>query len=278
MTPSSNLELISFEILRALFFVTFLAYIVYMVSGKNRYVAWIATGLYTLGFLALTFNLGVRTFTAGRAPFSNLYESLISFAWGVVLIYLIIEFIYKLNILGLFASGITMATIMYSATLSKEIEPLMPALQSHWLTFHVLCFVFAYGAFALSFGGGIIYLILSYLKKGKDEEVKKGTLNLKTIELLIYKIIAFAFPFLTLGIITGAIWANNAWGSYWSWDPKETWSLITWLVYAAFLHARYNYKWKGNVTAVISIVGFAVVMFTYLGVNFLLAGLHSYAK
>lgn len=273
MSPN-NLEIWSFEILRILFFLSFLFYIISMVSRKNKIISFISTGLFALGFLSLTFNLTVRTYTAGRAPFSNLYESLLSFVWGLVIIYLIIEKIYKLNVLGIFASGITMAAVLYASVLPDEIEPLIPALKSHWLTFHVLCFVFAYGAFALSFGAGIYYLLLGRIKKDSEEKKK----SLITLEDLIYKIIAFAFPWMTLGIITGAIWANNAWGTYWSWDPKETWSLITWLVYAAFLHARYNYKWKGTVTAILAIVGFAVVMFTYLGVNFLLAGLHSYAK
>jgi len=266
------MEITSFYILRALFFVSFFAYIFYMVFGKNKIVSYIATGFLSLAFLSLTFNLLIRTYAAGRAPFSNLYESLISFVWGFVVIYLIIEHIYKLNILGIFASGLSMAAILYASVLPKEIEPLIPALQSHWLIFHVLCFVFAYGAFALSFGLGVFYLFLYLRKKNL------GHLNPVILEELIYKIIAFAFPWMTLGIITGAIWADKAWGSYWSWDPKETWSFITWLVYAAFLHARYNYKWKGTITAILAIAGFAVVMFTYFGVNFLLSGLHSYAK
>ena len=273
----SEVEITTFYAVCGLFFLSFLVYILYTVFGKNKYIAGTATGLFITGFIFLTLNLSVRTYSAGRAPFSNLYESLISFTWGLVIIYLVVERLYKLNILGLFASAVAVITMLYAATLPKEIEPLIPALQSYWLTFHVLCFVFAYGAFALSCGGGVLYLILSFVRKKKDIK-EEGPLSLYTIELLIYRIIAFAFPFMTLGIITGAIWADKAWGSYWSWDPKETWSLITWLVYAAFLHARYNNKWKGTVTAIMSIIGFLVVMFTYLGVNFFLKGLHSYAK
>jgi len=274
MSQLNNLEIVSFEILRIIFFLSFLFYIISMISRKNKIISFISTVFFVLGFLSLTFNLSVRTVAAGRAPFSNLYESLMSFVWGLVLIYLIIEKSYKLNVLGIFASGITMVAVLYASVLPKEIEPLIPALKSHWLVFHVLCFVFAYGAFAISFAAGIYYLILERIKKDSEEKKKL----LVTVEEVIYKVIAFSFPWMTLGIITGAIWANNAWGTYWSWDPKETWSLITWLVYAAFLHARYNYKWKGTVTAILAITGFAVVMFTYLGVNFLLAGLHSYAK
>ena len=275
MTSLTNIELTSFEILRVLFFVSFLFYIISAVWGKKIFP--VARICFILSFIFLTFNLSVRIYASGRAPFSNLYESLISFTWGLVLIYLFIEQIYRLHLLGLFASGIAFATIAYASVLPKQIEPLLPALQSHWLIFHVLCFVFAYGAFAISFGCGIIYLILYKIRGGKEEELP-GVLNLKSIESLTYKIVAFAFPFMTLGIITGAIWANKAWGSYWSWDPKETWSLITWLVYLAFLHARYHYKWKGTITAIIAITGFLVVIFTYLGVNFFLSGLHSYAK
>jgi ABC-type transport system involved in cytochrome c biogenesis permease subunit len=141
----------------------------------------------------------------------------------------------------------------------KEIIPLVPALQSYWLFFHVaLCFL-AYGSFAVSFGVSLSYLF--------TREV--------SLDELTYRSIAIGFVLLALGIITGAVWAHYAWGAYWSWDPKETWALITWLIYALYLHLR-AIGWRKKRSAWLAIIGFFAVIFTYLGVNFLLPGLHSY--
>ncbi|MGA1865424.1 MAG: c-type cytochrome biogenesis protein CcsB, partial [bacterium] len=153
-----------------------------------------------------------------------------------------------------------------------------PALQSNWLLIHVVTCFFGYAAFAIAFGFSIMYLI----KHGHEKDgLKTGFISLlpssQVLDDLEYKAVAVGFPFLTLGIITGAAWAHYAWGSYWSWDPKETWSLITWFVYAAFLHARFTAGWRGKRTAILSILGFLFVLMTYFGVSFLLGGLHSYA-
>jgi cytochrome c-type biogenesis protein CcsB len=142
----------------------------------------------------------------------------------------------------------------------------------------ITCFI-SYASFALSCAISIIYL----MKLRKEEKGQKETRltalfpSLDALDGLVYKTIVVGFPLLTLGIVTGAAWANYAWGSYWSWDPKETWSLITWFVYALFLHARFTREWRGKRTALLSIIGFAAVIFTYFGVNYVLSGLHSYA-
>jgi len=154
--------------------------------------------------------------------------------------------------------------------MEKGIRPLLPALQSNWLTVHVITSFLGYAAFAVAFSASIIYLLFERFK-GTFENIKADL-----FDEINYRSVTFGFVMLTLGIITGAAWANYAWGSYWSWDPKETWSLITWLVYAAFLHSRFIAGWKGKKTAIISIVGFLVTLFCYLGVNLLLSGLHSY--
>lgn len=139
----------------------------------------------------------------------------------------------------------------------------------------------AYGGFAVAFGLGIMYLIKVRHKGGSLKVEQSSWLdrlpNENILDDIAYKMIGFAFPMLTLCIITGAIWANYAWGTYWSWDPKETWSLITWLVYAAYLHARLMYGWKGKRAAWMAILGFLAVLFTFFGVNYFLPGLHSYA-
>ena len=160
-------------------------------------------------------------------------------------------------------------------------QAIPPALKSQWLTFHVITAMLAYGAFAVSFGLGIMYLLKA--KKPEDRSTKTSRQasrmpSLEVLDDLSYRIVGFAFPLLTLCIITGAIWANYAWGTYWSWDPKETWSLITWIIYAGYLHARLMYGWKGRRAAWLVVFGFLAVLFTFFGVNYFLPGLHSYAS
>jgi cytochrome c-type biogenesis protein CcsB len=172
---------------------------------------------------------------------------------------------------------IAFATMLFAVKSDSSIQPLVPALQSYWLHAHVItCFV-GYAGFAVSAGAALMYLL-----KARQEEAKvsAGVVGLlpgcKTLDDLVYRAIIWGFPFLTAGIITGAAWANYAWGTYWSWDPKETWSLIVWLVYAAFLHARITRGWHGKRAAILSIAGFLATIFCYLGVNLVLSGLHSY--
>jgi len=159
----------------------------------------------------------------------------------------------------------------------SSIQPLVPALQSYWLHAHVItCFV-GYAAFAVSAGVAVMYLLKARQENAKISEGVVGLLpSCKMLDDLVYRAIIWGFPFLTAGIITGAAWANYAWGTYWSWDPKETWSLIVWLVYAAFLHARITRGWHGKRAAILSIVGFLATIMCYLGVNLVLSGLHSY--
>jgi cytochrome c-type biogenesis protein CcsB len=211
----------------------------------------------------------------GHIPLSNQFESMVFFALVIILMYLVIEYKMKIKTLGAFVTpvaSILLALTTLTDSFSSEIQPLVPALQSNWLTYHVITCFIGYAAFAVSFGVSIIYLLGPALKKTKkilpDENV---------LDDVNYKAITIGFPMLTIGIITGAAWANYAWGSFWSWDPKETWSLITWFFYAAFLHARYTHGWRGKKTAILSIIGFLAVIFTYFGVNYLLPGLHSYA-
>ncbi|MDI6793655.1 MAG: c-type cytochrome biogenesis protein CcsB [bacterium] len=225
-----------------------------------------------LGFLAHSAGLLHRTIEASHAPFANLYESMVFFSWAIVFISLILEFRLKTRILGVVTAPLAFLSIASASLLPahyKEITPLIPALQSHWLEIHVIACFLGYAAFAAAFGISILYLIKNRFRINR--------LPLKDrLDELNYQTIAIGFPFLTLGIITGAIWANYAWGTYWSWDPKETWSLITWFIYAAYLHVRLKRDWRGNKAAWLSISGFAAVIFTYFGVNFILSGLHSY--
>jgi cytochrome c-type biogenesis protein CcsB len=215
----------------------------------------------------------------GHAPLSNLYESLVFAAWAIMLIYLVMEYRTKQRALGVFPAlfaFLAMAYASFSTGVNSKIQPLLPALKSNWLIAHVVTCFIGYAAFAVSFGISILYIA-----RQSKQETSGGALSLlpdlRQLDELNYQMILFGFLWLSLGIITGSVWADLAWGTYWSWDPKETWSLITWLIYAALLHARTMKGWRGNRVAWLSIIGFGCVLFTYFGVNFLLGGLHSYA-
>jgi cytochrome c-type biogenesis protein CcsB len=215
----------------------------------------------------------------GHAPLSNLYESLVFFALTASVIYLFVELKYKNAFIGAFVTPIAFLAMAYasmSPNVSDRIQPLLPALKSNWLIAHVATCFFGYSAFAIAFGMSIMYLIKSRNPE-KEEGITAYIPKLDVLDELTHRMVVFGFLFLTAGIITGAVWANSAWGSYWSWDPKETWSLITWFIYATVLHARLMRGWQGKQIAYLSILGFSAVLFTYFGVN-LLPGLHSYGK
>jgi cytochrome c-type biogenesis protein CcsB len=212
----------------------------------------------------------------GHAPLSNLFESLVFFAWITGILYLVVEHRYKNRVIGAFAMPLAFLALAYASLgTGKQIQPLIPALKSNWLIAHVITCFIGYAAFAVAFGISIMYLI----KRGRDMDSGTGIIarlpSARLMDELNHQLIMFGFLFLTVGIITGAVWANSAWGRYWGGDPKETWSFVTWLVYASLLHARLMRGWRGNRIAVLTLIGFAAVLFTYFGVN-LLPGLHSY--
>jgi cytochrome c-type biogenesis protein CcsB len=237
------------------------------------------------GLLAQTFALALRwkesySMGIGRAPLTNLYESVVFFAWTIVLIYVILDLKYKYRVIGAFVMPFAMLGMAWAQLgMNNSIEPLVPALQSNWLVYHVITCFLGYAAFAVACGISIMYLIKAAHEErggGSSTGMMSAFPPIKVLDNLNYQSIMVGFPLLTIGIITGAAWANYAWGTYWSWDPKETWSLIVWFVYAAFLHARITKGWVGKRAAWLSIIGFAATLFCYLGVNLFLSGLHSY--
>jgi len=250
---------------------------------KSEKFGRIVTALVIVVAVIHTAGLGLRWWESyqmghGRVPLTNLYEALIGLSWTTVLLYLYIELRYKTRALGILLLpiiSISMAYASLSPTINSTIDPLIPALQSNWLTYHVITCFIGYSAFAVSCSTAIVHLFKDRAKA--DAGVDGLFPALERLDEITYRMTAIGFLMLTLGIITGAVWANYAWGSYWSWDPKETWSLITWFVYAAVLHARITRGWRGRRMAILSIIGFASVLFTFLGVNYLLSGLHSYA-
>lgn len=266
-----------------IYFIAFMLYLVMMVMGKEvigRVATYVTVGGLTAHTIALIFRwIESYRLGFGHAPLSNLYESLIFFAWTIILFYLVVERRTKNRSIGVFATPLAFLAMAYASSpkISEGIQPLIPALKSNWLIAHVVTCFFGYSAFGLAFGLSLLFL-LKRLEKPESQNVflrriPKGEL----LDDLSYQMVAIGFLLLTLGIITGSVWAHSAWGSYWTWDPKETWSLITWLIYAAFLHSRMMRGWRGNKLAILSVIGFCCVLFTYFGVNYL-AGLHSYAQ
>ncbi|HOP40886.1 MAG TPA: c-type cytochrome biogenesis protein CcsB [Geobacteraceae bacterium] len=242
------------------------------------------------GFLVQTAAIGLRWKESydlghGHAPLSNLYESVVFFAWTIVLIFLLIDARYRYRVIGAFVLPFALLGMAWAQLMSgpqKAIQPLVPALQSNWLLYHVVTCFLGYASFAVACGVSLMYLLKVRQERSKGLRPAGGMLSLfpssRVLDELNYRAIMIGFPLMTMGIVTGAVWANYAWGTYWSWDPKETWSLIVWLIYAAFLHARITHGWTGKRAAVLSIIGFAATIFCYLGVNLLLSGLHSYGS
>ena len=289
MKQGVNSLMLSTKILSLVTFIYFFGTFFYLcyLAFRHEVIGKVATGVTLIGLIAHIASFLLRWKESydlgyGHIPLSNQFESMVFFAMVIIFVYLIIEFKYKIKTIGAFVTpfaSIILALTTITRSFSHEIQPLIPALQSNWLTYHVITCFLGYAGFAVSCGVSIMFLIKLNAndRKGRSGRLTKLLPDLDILEDINYKAIAIGFPMLTLGIITGAAWANYAWGSYWSWDPKETWSLITWFFYAAFLHARFTRGWRGKKAAILSIVGFGAVIFTYFGVNYVLAGLHSYA-
>ncbi|MCS6782697.1 MAG: c-type cytochrome biogenesis protein CcsB [Gloeomargarita sp. SKYBB_i_bin120] len=288
---------------------------VYWVSlaFRRNWLAWGTAGM-VLANLTTAALLLARWLEAGHFPLSNLYESLFFLAWGLTAFHLLVERWSRSAWVGAVTAPVAMGVTAF-ATLSlppqmQRSAPLVPALKSNWLMMHVSVMMLAYAALLV---GSLLAMAFLVVTRGQEPPLRgssvgsgayrrqptaltlparqeptavltRPTLALtpeqwtlaETLDNLSYRVIGLGFPLLTLGIISGAVWANEAWGAPWSWDPKETWALITWLVFAAYLHARITRGWQGRRPALLATVGFAVVWVCYLGVNVLGKGLHSY--
>jgi ABC-type transport system involved in cytochrome c biogenesis permease subunit len=218
------------------------------------------------GVLAISASLILRAVTTGHGPFSSMYEFSIAFSWGILVMAIIFGQVYKLHLIRTIGVIIALAMLIFASSLSSKSAPLVPALQqSLLLTTHVMSAVISYGALTIGFVAAVVYLFKNF--SSKEAEI---------LDRLSYHSVMIGFPFLTLVIILGAIWADIAWGKYWSWDPKETASLVTWLLYASYLHARITRGWRGKKAAILLIIGFAAVLLTFFG-NYIFSGLHSYS-
>lgn len=274
-----------FNITTFAYLISMLAFFAFLAS-RTKVVGTVAMLVAYGGLLAQSLAIALRwkesyDLGIGHAPLSNLYESVVFFTWTIVLIYALLDIKFKYRVIGAFVMPFALLGMAWAQLgMNTGIEPLVPALQSNWLLYHVITCFLGYAAFAVACGISIMYLIKAGSEESVENPAGSGLLAIfppmKVLDDLNYRAIMVGFPLLTLGIITGAAWANYAWGTYWSWDPKETWSLIVWFVYAAFLHARITKGWVGKRTAWLSIIGFAATIFCYLGVNLFLSGLHSY--
>jgi cytochrome c-type biogenesis protein CcsB len=245
------------------------AYLLYLVKPKpalGRSARW----LITAGFLIHCIFTLLRSVEAGHAPITNLHESLSFFSLAIVGVFIAFERKYHVIILGSFITPLALLLMIASSIYPSAIPQLPPALKSNWLLIHSSLAFLSYATFAVAFGASIMYLIQQhFLKKKRLGALYQKLPSLDILDEINYRCLTFGFPLLTIAIITGAIWAESAWGTYWSWDPKETWSLITWFVYAALLHSRMTIGWRGKKAAILSIVGFLILLFTFLGVNLL---------
>jgi cytochrome c-type biogenesis protein CcsB len=273
---------------------------IYMILLKTMVCYWacirfpqlpVISNLCWLGVVSSNFLLflilGLRWIISGYFPLSNLYESLLFLDWCLLFILIIAEAKTRTKLVGAVILPITFLIISFASlilpTQMQEASPLVPALQSNWLMMHVSMMMLSYATLILGSLLSILFLVIQKLATTKNEIllVKKNIAQskvqlLENIDTWSYRTIGLGFPFLTIGIIAGAVWANEAWGSYWSWDPKETWALITWLIFAAYIHARLTKGWVGEKAALLGSIGFIIVWICYLGVNFLGQGLHSY--
>lgn len=239
-------------------------------SRRSGGLATYATGFVAIALLAVTVYLAVRWVKAGHGPFATGHEFVVAFVWGILAAYLIAEWRFKLRVISFGVLPVVAVTLPYALSMDTQIEPLIPALQNPLLmVLHVGFAVVSYGAAAVSFGAAVAYLWRpKWIKTDPDR-----------LDELGYKAAMITFPTLTAMILVGAVWGQIAWGKYWAWDPKETAALITWLLYGAYLHARVSRGWQGKGAAWLLIIGFALVIFTFLSSVLLhLGGNHSYAS
>jgi ABC-type transport system involved in cytochrome c biogenesis permease subunit len=217
-----------------------------------------------IGWLLHLAMVGLRWYRAEHVPILSAFEFVTFFALLVIGGFLLFAIREHNRMLGVFLVPVGLLLMIYAAFMSKDIEPELTIFRGLLLQFHILTTLLGYAAWAVTFAASICYL---YLERKEDK-------NPGLFDQMAYRAAFFAFAFLTLGIITGALWGDRVFGQLWFWDPKETWSFITWLIFMAYLHARYTLEWRGRRAAILAIVGFAALVFTYVGVDFLLPQIH----
>jgi cytochrome c-type biogenesis protein CcsB len=260
----------------ALYLISTFCYLSALVGGKK--------GLEAGGYYALLGGFGIhvlallhRYAVIGYTPITNLHESFSFLALCIAGFFIFLKRTYRIGMLGSIFLPLLSMMIIAALAMPSGVKPLSPMLRSYWLPIHT---AFAFVGDAIFFAGflvSLVYLIAEKgVKKKRTGDISGRFPSLETLDRINYRCMSYGFPFLTLGIITGSLWAELAWGSYWNWDPKETWSLITWIVYAILIHNRLTIGWRGRRTAYLMIAGFVSVLVTFVGVSLFMGGLHSY--
>ena len=263
--------------MNALFFGSLIIYFFAMalqfatVAFKKEKLGKAAWFVFLIAFAIHTAYIVARGVTAKRLPLSNQFEFATAFAWGVALLLLILRMKMKADWLNVVVLPMIFFILSYAAFQPREITDLMPALRSGWFGFHISSAVISYSSFVIAGCVGLRYILIH--KKGRQED----DLKLKQMDWLSYRLVALGVLMLTITILSGAFWAEQAWGAFWTWDPKEVWALITWIIYIVYLHLRLRNKKQGIAMAWFVVISVPVVLFTFAGVNFLMSGLHTYA-
>lgn len=271
-----ELNVLLFEFALTFYFIATITGIIGLFKGIKA-ISKALLALAVIGFLLHTANIVVRYIEGGHIPITNLHEASSFFSWCIVILFFLLEYRYKLGLLGSFIMPLVFIFMLSSSMLPREITPLSPVLKSYWLSIHTILAFLGDAAFAMAFGIGIMYLIQErYVKSKHLSGLFQRLPSLQALDEINYRLISLGFPLLTLAIITGAIWANTAWGKPLQGDPKEVWSLITWLIYALVLHLRITVGWRGKKAAILSIIGFLIVIFTFFGVTLILKGPHAF--
>ncbi|MCP2343460.1 c-type cytochrome biogenesis protein CcsB [Actinomadura rupiterrae] len=249
----------------------------------RRHIDWARLAV-VLNLLGWASHLGViltRGTAAHRWPWGNMYEFLTAIAFAAVTAYLVVLARYKARFLGAFVMfAAVIALGVANIWLYDAVGPVTPALNSYWIAIHVTAAIIATGSFTVAGAATILYLLKSRREAAgpvAEDSFWSRVPAIDALDRLSLRVTTFAFPIWTAAIVMGAIWADQAWGRYWGWDPKETWSFVTWIAYAAYLHARATAGWKGRKAALLSLVAFACLIFNFFGVNYMFSGLHSYA-
>lgn len=264
----------------ALFFevLATVGFVVYVVKQQKRVFAY-SYWILLAGFICHTIFLGCRYYSLGTAPVLNLKSALSFFSWSIICAYLVLQPKFRLRVLGSFVAPFATFLMIISSAMPWVNGPVNPVFKSIWLTLHVGTIFMGDGLFAIAFLAAIMYLIQEHsIKHKKFGSFYERLPSLATLDGINHYFLMYGFPFLTVGMITGSVYAQYALGTYWQWDPKEVWSLITWLFYAALLHQRLAMGWRGRKAAIMSIVCFSILIFTFFGASLLLGGYHSFSS
>jgi cytochrome c-type biogenesis protein CcsB len=276
--PMEEINYLLFQSVLGITFIAAAAYLVFFVNQNNK-MRKLSRMILLLSGVLQTLYIASRFLLAGHTPITSQHEAVVFFAWAATWAYLSFRWRYTVKNFGTFVSILIFCLLVISSFSSRDFTPLLPALQSIWLPVHAGVSIVAYGFLSLAFCGGLMYLLQEReLKSKKFGYFFSRFPSLDALDQLNNHCLTAGFVFLTLGIVTGSLWARQAWGTYWQWDPKETWSLITWFLYLVQLHQRFTVGWRGKRAAVMAIIGFCSVIFTLWGVTYLLGGIHSYAR